>query len=171
MRQAAFATSWLAGDRCKDGRVRGRNIPSHRSSGEARLNAGKCSSLGRKDAARFFGQLIGPIELIENGCMENARIQGEQLARGLGRLKEEFAFIGDARGLGLMQAIEIVKPRATKDTRNKALRDRILQEAYQRGLLLLGCGENSIRFCPPLIISREQVDGALSILDDCLRAV
>jgi len=111
------------------------------------------------------------IELIENGCMENARIQGEQLARGLGRLKEEFAFIGDARGLGLMQAIEIVKPRATKDTRNKALRDRILQEAYQRGLLLLGCGENSIRFCPPLIISREQVDGALSILDDCLRAV
>jgi len=111
------------------------------------------------------------IELIENGCMENARIQGEHLARGLARLKEQFAFIGDARGLGLMQAIEIVKPRATKDTRNKALRDRILQEAYQRGLLLLGCGENSIRFCPPLIISREQVDGALSILDDCLRAV
>src|SRR5207249_7246241 len=103
--------------------------------------------------------------------MENARIQGEHLARGLARLKEQFAFIGDARGLGLMQAIEIVKPRATKDTRNKALRDRILQEAYQRGLLLLGCGENSIRFCPPLIISREQVDGALSILDDCLRAV
>ncbi len=70
-----------------------------------------------------------------------------------------------------MQAMEIIKPRATKDTKNKLVRDRVLQEAFQRGLILLGCGENSIRFCPPLLISSAQVDVALSIVEDCLKAV
>jgi len=111
------------------------------------------------------------IELIQNGLMENARIQGEHLSLRLAQLKSRFPVIGDARGLGLMQAIEIIKPRAAKDTKNKALRDRIVGEAFERGLLLLGCGENSIRFCPPLVITREQIDCALEILEDCLRAV
>jgi len=110
------------------------------------------------------------IELIENGLMANARIQGQYLAAGLAHLRSKHAVIGDARGLGLMQAIEIIKPRATKDTKNKGLRDRIIQEAFGRGLLVLGCGENSIRFCPPLIITCEQVDCAISILDDCIDA-
>jgi 4-aminobutyrate aminotransferase len=57
-----------------------------------------------------------------------------------------------------------------KDTKNKRIRDRIIQEAFQRGLLLLGCGENSIRFCPPLLITREQIDCALSIVDESLQA-
>ncbi len=111
------------------------------------------------------------IELVENSLMENARIQGQYLAEGLAQLRSKYSVIGDARGLGLMQAIEIIKPRATKDTKNKQLRDRLLQEAFQRGLLILGCGENSIRFCPPLIITREQVECAISILDDCFQAV
>src|SRR5213593_1583975 len=64
------------------------------------------------------------IELIEDGLMENSRIQGEYLGRQLASLKNKFPIIGDARGLGLMQAIEIIKPRATKDTKNKAVRDR-----------------------------------------------
>ncbi len=111
------------------------------------------------------------IELIQNGYLENARVQGIRLAAGLKKLQEKFPIIGDARGLGLMQAIEIIKPRATKDNRNKALRDRIVEEAFRRGLLLLGCGENSVRFSPPLLISSEQIDVALSILEECLNAV
>lgn len=111
------------------------------------------------------------IELIENGYLDNARVQGEYLGRGLLSLKEKYAIIGDARGLGLMRAIEIIKPRAVKDTRNKTLRDQIVQESFQRGLLLLGCGESSIRFCPPLMITPQHVDCALNILEDCLRAV
>lgn len=111
------------------------------------------------------------IELVENGYMENARVQGEYLAMGLNRLKDEYAVIGDARGRGLMQGIEIIKPRAVKDSRNKALRDRIIREAFERGLLLLGCGESTIRFCPPLLITSEQVDCALGILDESLRAL
>jgi 4-aminobutyrate aminotransferase len=111
------------------------------------------------------------IELIESEYMENARVQGEYLAEGLARLRDTYAIVGDARGLGLMQAIEIIKPRATRDSKNRAVRDRIIQEAFQRGLLLLGCGENSVRFCPPLSITRAQVDCALSILDECLSVV
>ncbi len=111
------------------------------------------------------------IELIENGLMENARVQGQHLAEGLAELRGRYAVIGDVRGLGLMQAVEIIKPRATRDTKNRALRDRIIQEAFQRGLLILGCGENSLRFCPPLVITREQVECAISILDECFQAV
>jgi 4-aminobutyrate aminotransferase len=111
------------------------------------------------------------IELIEKGYMENARIQGEYLAQKLQRLKDRYPVVGDARGLGLMQAIEIIKPRAVKETKNKPLRDRILQEAFQRGLLLLGCGENSVRFCPPLPITSEQIDCCASILEECLETV
>ncbi len=111
------------------------------------------------------------VELVENGYMENARVQGERLALGLKRLRETYPVVGDARGLGLMQAIEIIKPRATKDTKNKVLRDRIVQAAFERGLLVLGCGENSIRFCPPLMIGSAQVDCCLSILEDCLKKV
>lgn len=111
------------------------------------------------------------IELIENGYMENARLQGEYLAGELRRLRDAYPIVGDARGLGLMQAIEIIKPRAIKDTKNKVLRDRIVQESFHRGLLLLGCGENSIRFCPPLLITQEQIQCAVGILEDCLKAV
>jgi len=111
------------------------------------------------------------IELLEGGLMENARIQGEYLGDQLARFREKYAVVGDVRGVGLLQAIEIIKPRAAKDTKNKVLRDRIVVEAFERGLLLLGCGENSIRFCPPLLISRPQIDCALEILDDTLKAV
>jgi 4-aminobutyrate aminotransferase len=110
------------------------------------------------------------IELIENGLMDNARVQGQYLAEGLAHLRAKYSVIGDVRGLGLMQAIEIIRPRAVRDTKNKPLRDKIVQAAFEQGLLILGCGENSIRFCPPLLISREQIDCAISILDDCLEA-
>lgn len=110
------------------------------------------------------------IELIEDGLMDNARVQGEYLGQALARLRDKYAVIGDARGLGLMRAIEIIKPRAVKDTKNKGLRDQIIQEAFHRGLILLGCGENSVRFCPPLVIDREQIDCAMRLLDESIQA-
>ena len=93
------------------------------------------------------------------------------LSEGLRYLQGRYPVIGDVRGLGLMQAIEIIKPRAVKDTKNKPLRDKIIQAAFERGLLILGCGENSIRFCPSLVITQEQVNCAIAILDDCFRNV
>ncbi|MBN2050281.1 MAG: aminotransferase class III-fold pyridoxal phosphate-dependent enzyme [Spirochaetales bacterium] len=75
--------------------------------------------------------------------------------------------IGDVRGLGLMIGVEFIKD--TKKTPAKDLRDRLIDDAFNKGLLLLAAGESSIRLAPPLIITREQLDTGLSIIEDCLK--
>ncbi len=62
-----------------------------------------------------------------------------------------------------MVAVDIVRPE-DRQTPDPAARDEIVQTAFRRGLLLLGCGEAAVRFCPPLCITAEQVDTALRIL-------
>jgi 4-aminobutyrate aminotransferase len=89
----------------------------------------------------------------------------------LARLKswvKKYPNVGDARGRGLMLAIELVED---KETRNpvSVLRDRIVDLAFQNGLLLLGCGETSIRLCPSLLISKQEADIALDILEECIQ--
>ncbi len=79
-------------------------------------------------------------------------------------LQKKYAWVGDVRGLGLMQAMDLVRP-GSPPTPDPALRDMVVQAAFRRGLLLLGCGESALRFCPPLCITAEQVQAALSILD------
>ena len=72
--------------------------------------------------------------------------------------------------MGLMQAAELVKDRHAK-TPDKALRDKLLQGCFKKGLLLLSCGESVIRFCPPLIISSEDTELALEIFETVLKEV
>jgi 4-aminobutyrate aminotransferase len=48
------------------------------------------------------------------------------------------------------------------------MRDRIVELAFERGLLILGCGETSIRLCPPLIVNQNEADVALDILEECI---
>jgi 4-aminobutyrate aminotransferase len=81
-----------------------------------------------------------------------------------------FPIVGDVRGRGLMIGIELVRDQATKE-RAPELRDRLEQMAFERGLLILGCGQNSIRLCPPLIITRDQADFAMDTLEQCLQSV
>src|SRR5207247_9019164 len=97
----------------------------------------------------------------------NAEARGLQLRAGLQRLRKDFPIIGDVRGLGLMTAMDVGKS-ATDQSPNPELRDALVQAAFQRGLLLLGCGESAIRFCPPLCLTAEQVDKALEILSGVL---
>jgi 4-aminobutyrate aminotransferase len=88
----------------------------------------------------------------------------------MARLKnwpERFRHVGDVRGRGLMIGIEIVRNQHTKE-RAPDLRDRLEMLAFERGLLILGCGPNSVRLCPPLIIDREQADCAIETLEQCL---
>jgi 4-aminobutyrate aminotransferase len=82
-------------------------------------------------------------------------------------LAKEHPEIGEIRGLGLMTAVDIVTDHggAALDT---ALRDQVVERAFRRGLLLLGCGESAIRFCPPLCITARQIDVALQILGGVL---
>ncbi len=110
------------------------------------------------------------IELLEGGLIENARIRGEQLITGLRELQKSFECMGDVRGLGLMIGVEIVADRITKE-RDLITRNSIILNAFSRGLLLLGCGENTIRFCPALTISEEEADTGLAIFEEAVRAV
>jgi len=76
--------------------------------------------------------------------------------------------MGDVRGKGLMVGVELVKDRQTKE-RASELRDEIIQGAFHKGLLLLGCGQNSIRFCPALTVSQNEIAVCLSIFEETLR--
>jgi 4-aminobutyrate aminotransferase len=105
----------------------------------------------------------------EEGMVENSARMGDHLHTRLLELQEKHPEIGDVRGLGLMQATEFVKDPTTKE-RDAGLRDRLTVEAYKRGLIMLPCGRNSMRYIPPLIIKEHQIDAAVEILDDSLKA-
>ncbi|BAZ50915.1 4-aminobutyrate aminotransferase [Nostoc sp. NIES-4103] len=106
---------------------------------------------------------IATIRLLESGLMANATRMGELLQAGLTELHEKFPCISLPRGKGLMVAVDLLDKEGNYDHK---LRDRIIQEAFSRGLLLLGCGKAAIRFCPPLVINSEQVETALDIISD-----
>lgn len=110
------------------------------------------------------------MELLENGLMDNASKRGEQLMAGLREMQQSIECIGDVRGMGLMVGVELVKDRETKE-RAGDWRDLVVQEAFHKGLLLLGCGTNSIRFCPALTVTAEEVDVCLNILEEILRRI
>ncbi len=109
-------------------------------------------------------------ELLETGLLQNVRDQGAYLHEQLLLLQKKHSVIGDVRGAGLMLGIEIVENAGTR-VKSPALRNQIVDDAYYQGLLILGCGENSIRFSPPLIINKRQTDTAIAILDRVLSAI
>jgi len=96
------------------------------------------------------------------------KLRGNYLLSRLRELQKKYEEIGDVRGLGLMTATEFVKDRKTREPAI-AFRDRVLVEAYKRGLILLPCGKSSIRYIPPLIVRPEEIDEAIEILDASLR--
>lgn len=93
--------------------------------------------------------------------------KGEYLLDGLKGLSDKHECIGDARGVGLMAAIELVKDRGTKIPARER-RNAVLKKAFEMGVCLLPAGESVIRFCPPLILSKEEIDFGISVVDRCL---
>ena len=83
-------------------------------------------------------------------------------------MPQRFPIVGDVRGLGLMIGIELVRDQATKE-RAPDLRDKVVQMCFERGLLLLGAGPNTIRLCPPLVITTDQADFAAQTIEECLK--
>jgi len=100
----------------------------------------------------------------EEHLLENARVQGAHMLRRLTDLQAESPIVGDARGEGLMIAVEFVQPGTHKEPNTEAVR-RVLQRAFEGGLLLYPCGHwaQTIRLIPPLTITREQVDAGLDV--------
>src|SRR5262249_49708725 len=107
------------------------------------------------------------IRLLESDLIQNARVVGNFLMAELERLSERHPAIGDVRGLGLMIGVELVKDKKTKE-KAPEWRQAVLEKAFHKGLLLLGCGENTVRFMPPLIVTQEQAQVAVEILDETL---
>ena len=107
------------------------------------------------------------IELLEGGLVDNAREVGSYLENGLRQLKDKYDCIGDVRGLGMMLGVEFVTDKDSLKP-DAELRDRIEIACFNKGLIILGCGNNSIRFSPPLILAKENVDVALEIFDEAI---
>jgi 4-aminobutyrate aminotransferase len=110
---------------------------------------------------------LATLELLEQEYIANAAQRGEQLRQGLLRLQPQFPELGEVRGLGLMMAVDLVKDREA-GILDPGLRDEVVQDAFHKGLLLLGCGESALRFCPPLCVNAGQVETALRLLAEVL---
>jgi 4-aminobutyrate aminotransferase len=109
------------------------------------------------------------IELLEGGLVENSATVGAYLKDGLEKLKAKHECIGDVRGLGLMLGVEFVTDKDSLKP-DPELRDRVEMACFDRGLIILGCGTSTIRWSPPLILTKENVDVALEIFDEAITA-
>jgi 4-aminobutyrate aminotransferase len=110
---------------------------------------------------------MATMDIIEREALENAATVGAAAISRLNTWVQKHEIVGDVRGRGLMIGVEIVEDKPSRK-RAGALRDRIVDLAFERGLLLLGCGENTIRLCPPLVVLQEEMDVGLDILEECL---
>jgi 4-aminobutyrate aminotransferase len=112
---------------------------------------------------------LATLDLVEGELMANAEKQGARLLAGARDLMQRHDCIGDVRGRGLMVGMEFVKSRATREP-DGDLVHRIVQSAFERGLLLLGAGKSTMRLAPPLVIDSVDVDRGLAMLDQCISA-
>jgi 4-aminobutyrate aminotransferase len=110
---------------------------------------------------------LATIDIIQREAMANAATVGAAALERLHTWPAKHSAVGDVRGRGLMLAIEIVEDQRSRKPAHD-LRERIVDLAFERGLLLLGCGENSIRLCPPLIVTQNETDIALDILEESI---
>lgn len=113
---------------------------------------------------------LATLNVIEREGMDNAAKVGDTMMRRLNGWKKNHPIVGDVRGRGLMLAVEIVKDQESREPAAE-WRNQIELLAYERGLLILGCGENSIRIAPPLILKQQEADVALDILENCIAQI
>ena len=111
---------------------------------------------------------LATLQLLETELMANARQRGAELQAGLDKLSQRFPQVSPPRGKGLMLAFDLTD---AEGNLNPKLRDQLIEAAFHRGLLLLGCGQSAIRLCPPLVISSQQIQIALEILTELLEKI
>jgi 4-aminobutyrate aminotransferase len=113
---------------------------------------------------------LATMNIIEREGLANAARIGAMMLERLAAWTTSHPLVGDVRGRGLMIGIELVKDKATREPA-AALRNRVEVLAFERGLMILGCGETSIRLCPPLTVNEHEATIALDILEDALSQV
>jgi 4-aminobutyrate aminotransferase len=113
---------------------------------------------------------LATMDILEREAIANAAEVGEQMLERLHGWKRSHSLVGDVRGRGMMIGIELVKDKITREPAT-ALRNRVETLAFERGLMVLGCGETTLRLCPPLITTAEEATVALDILEEVLTLV
>jgi 4-aminobutyrate aminotransferase len=110
---------------------------------------------------------LATIAVIDDGLVANAAAVGGYLKEKLTGLKTRHRVVSDVRGLGLMIGVEFAKSDASRAPDAK-LRDLVMHKCFYKGLLLLSCGESTLRFCPPLIVKKEEADLAVALFDSAI---
>jgi 4-aminobutyrate aminotransferase len=113
---------------------------------------------------------LATLKLLREGLVKNAEVVGAHMIARARALMDQHPLVGDVRGRGLMIGLELVRDRQTKERATRE-RDAVVHECFARGLLVLGAGQNAIRLSPSLVLTKEQADTAIGILDQALMAV
>jgi 4-aminobutyrate aminotransferase len=113
---------------------------------------------------------LATLKLLREGLVKNAEVVGAHMMARARGLMDKHPLVGDVRGRGLMIGLELVRDRQTKERATRE-RDAVVHECFARGLLVLGAGQNAIRLSPSLVLTKEQADTAIAILDQALTAV
>jgi 4-aminobutyrate aminotransferase len=113
---------------------------------------------------------LATMDILDREAMVNAASVGDFMLERLRGWLRTHPLVGDVRGRGLMIGIELVRNKATREPAAD-LRDRVETLAFERGLMVLGCGQTTLRLSPPLIVSKEEATVALDILEDALTQV
>jgi 4-aminobutyrate aminotransferase len=111
---------------------------------------------------------LATLDVIEReGLLRNSEEVGNHMKRRMADWPKKHKLVGDVRGLGLMIGVELVNNKETKERASEE-RERVVELAFERGILLLGCGPNTVRISPPLITTKEQADVAMDVLEECI---
>jgi len=110
------------------------------------------------------------IDLLKKSLMKNAEKIGAHIMKRLKPFVEKYECVGEVRGLGLMIGVEIIKNKKTKQMAPE-LRNKIIKHCFESGLLILGCGPNTLRICPPLVVTRKEADTAIDIIEKAIKKV
>jgi 4-aminobutyrate aminotransferase len=111
---------------------------------------------------------LATLDVIENEhLLEHTAEVGAHMMKRMSTWPSKLKLVGDVRGRGLMIGVDIVKDKSTKEYA-PAERDLIVEKAFEQGVLFLGCGPCSVRLCPPLVVTKEEADVAMDVLEDCI---
>ena len=114
---------------------------------------------------------MATLDVIEKeGLLRNSQEVGDHMMKRMAAWPSRHPIVGDVRGRGLMIGVDIVKDQRTREFGN-AERDRVVETAFERGVLFLGCGPSTVRIAPPLIVTKDEADIAVDILEESIAAV
>jgi 4-aminobutyrate aminotransferase len=114
---------------------------------------------------------LATLDVIEKeGLLRNAQEVGEHMVNRMADWPKKHKIVGDVRGRGLMIGVEIVKDQNTREY-GASERDRIVELAFERGVLFLGCGPSTVRIAPALIVTKDEADVAMDVLEDAIAVV